>query len=185
MDPSNDEKSALRLDLAGYRHSKWTVRMKARLLSGLHAVFGRLKKQTINPATGETVEDETAKLTSKSLRYAEARLDAPSIENQLKTEQIEKTFDEREKLRAETRRTDAEAKKILAEASCKQIENVNALLELHERLIAFQKRTGKKIDPKFLGGLDDEVMVFPGEMVAFLEEVSSDATAPTNEHDQT
>lgn len=166
-------KSALRLNVAGYQHSKWTVRMKARFIGGLRDIFTKLSNAPINPQTGETLSEEATKLSAKTLKHAEARLDAPSIENQQKSAEIEKTFDEREKLRAEARKMDAETRQITVEIVGKKIDNAAALLELYEKLEAFQSRTGKKIEARILGEIDHEIIVIPERLVAFLEETIS------------
>jgi seryl-tRNA synthetase len=181
MRPESEQRVALRIDVAGYRHANWTRRAKAALVRGLKLAFVKLSKATINPETKETVADEAKKLTAKSLKHAEAKLDAPSIENQHKVAEIEKSFDEREKLRAETAKTAAETEKVKAETVAQSLANAEKVLELIEKLKAFEARTGKKLSGSILGETGDEIVIVPKSLTAFLEEKVSESLPPPEE----
>jgi alpha-galactosidase/6-phospho-beta-glucosidase family protein len=181
MHPESEQKSALRIDVAGFRHATWTRRAKAALVRGLKLAFKKLSSAPINPETKETVGDEAKKLTAKSLKHAEARLDAPSIENQHKVAEIEKSFDEREKLRAETAKTSAETEKVRAETVAQKLANAEKTLELIEKLKAFEKRTGKKLSGSILGESGDEIVIVPKSLTAFLEEKVSESLPSAEE----
>ena len=175
MHSENEQKAALRIDVAGYKHATWTGRAKTALVRGLKLAFRKLSDTTINAETKETVSDEASKLTAKSLKHAEARLDAPSIENQHKVAEIEKSFDEREKLKAETHKTLAETEKVKAETLAQNLANVEKALELAEKLRAFERRTGKKLSGTILGDPGDEIVVLPKTLTSFLEDQVSDS----------
>ena len=123
-----------RIDLTGRRIRQWTVAKRAKLVRLIRSTLKRLADVPVDPETQETTGEKAKKLTSKGLRNVEARLDQQHIENRLKLEQIQKTYQEREYWRVKRLRAEAETRKIHAEAEGQELDNIEKRIDLFERL---------------------------------------------------
>ncbi len=167
MDKEGMEKDVLRMDLSGHQKSKWRVRIKASLVRALRRAADQIAETKINPNTGETVASEASKLTTKGFEALESQLDRQTIENQLKQAQIQNTYEEKENLRVQRKKTKAETRKLNADSASQELANFEKAIKIIQQ---FEKQSSKKLTFRIEGKRGQEVIFLPKDVVGYLAE---------------
>lgn len=143
------KKRILKVDLSG-KDENLFKKLKGRLVDAVE----KFLDSTIEFQTGTTVREETKKLTSLALNFAEEKLKKAGIENHKLLAEIEEKYSLAEKNKAEARKTIAESRRIEFEQSLKELA---LSLKLSKVLII-----GKK---------GEEAMVLAKQIDAFLDAI--------------
>lgn len=121
----------------------------------LFIAVDKFLESVIDYDTGTTVKEETRKLASLALNFAEEKLKKTGIENQLILAQVDEKYAQIEKGKAETRKLNAEARKLDFDQSLKEL---SLSLRLTKALL-----TGKP---------GEENLMFVKQLDAFLDAIN-------------
>lgn len=128
--PSNESgyrtRKLERFDLTGRRISRWTVRSCRRLSMLVGSIFRRIIAYR-DPASQESVGEKIQENLVKTLDHVGAKLDEPTIENQLRVSQTEAEF-----AKCELTRVDAQKRR--AEVQSVVLANLERQLAIAERI---------------------------------------------------
>ena len=146
-----ETKSFTKISVEGGDKKLW-----AKLKSKLVNLITELLETKINDKTGGTTEEELKRATTNLIEYANAKLEKPSIENQKLLVEIESVLATKAKTQAETRKINAEAEKI-------EIENIAGKLKLALGLAkALGHSTGDQEIIIFIKNIEEIAYIFQG-----------------------
>jgi len=112
-----EDKKIVKVDVSG-KDDVLFENLRAKLIN----TFDEILDTTINIETGESIRDETKKLASLALNFAESKLKKASIENYQLIADIDEKYSNIELIKAKSRKINAESKQIEFEQKLRKLK---------------------------------------------------------------